>query len=376
MNSRDDFASKSRSVGLIMITALSVVFVLNMFFGDERPRLGLTGTDLAVTVATLIAFACFGFGTYLAPSRRQVAVALYLLAVAATLWLTVLAPDRPGELMLFVIAGAAAARLPLRHSAVVMTALVLGFAATVLSRTDDLGQLWSLVGVLGMYAGITAARNRRRTQHIEQQNLVLAERARIAREIHDILAHSLSAQLVHLEGARLLANAGRTDEAVDRIERARELARGGLTETRRALDTLRGETLKVDEALRELADEHREATSGTCTVTVTGEPRDLAAEAGLALVRTAQEALTNVRKHANGADVTIELRYRDDDCELEVVDTGGRGVALAETGSGYGLVGMRERAELIGGTLRAGPRDGGFAVELRVPSSGKEVGAR
>jgi signal transduction histidine kinase len=223
--------------------------------------------------------------------------------------------------------------------------------------------------MLGMFTGIRAGKTREAARLTEQQNLVLAERSRIAREIHDILAHALSAQLVHLEGARLLMVSGRTDEALDRVERARGLARSGLEETRRALATLRGDIPPMDVVLRELAEEHRVLADAACEVTVTGDQREPAAKAGLAVIRTAQEALTNVRKHAPGAGVTVTLRYEPEWCELEVTDSGGSKEPgpLATSGGGYGLVGMRERAELIGGTLVAGPAGEGFSVLLRVP---------
>ncbi|MEV0259775.1 histidine kinase [Streptomyces sp. NPDC050617] len=201
----------------------------------------------------------------------------------------------------------------------------------------------------------------------EAESAALAERARIAREIHDVLAHSLSAQLVHLEAARLLIERGESDERIlERVVLARGMAREGLAETRQALSALRGEMAQVGDFLREVAD------SQGAAVEVTGEPRQLPAEAGLAVRRVAQEALTNVRKHAPGAPVRVRFAYLDGEVELEVRDGGARRAAggLASTGSGYGLLGMRERAELLGGTLEAGPAgpgQEGFVVRLRVP---------
>ncbi|MFE7121525.1 sensor histidine kinase [Streptomyces sp. NPDC057654] len=201
----------------------------------------------------------------------------------------------------------------------------------------------------------------------EAESAALAERARIAREIHDVLAHSLSAQLVHLEAARLLIERGENDERIlERVVLARGMAREGLAETRQALSALRGEMAQVGDFLREVAD------SQGAAVEVTGEPRKLPAEAGLAVRRVAQEALTNVRKHAPGAHVRVRFAYLDGEVELEVRDGGARQAAggLASTGSGYGLLGMRERAELLGGTLEtgpAGPGREGFVVRLRVP---------
>lgn len=206
----------------------------------------------------------------------------------------------------------------------------------------------------------------------EAESAALAERARIAREIHDVLAHSLSAQLVHLEAARLMLDAGTDREQIrERVVAARRMAQDGLAETRQALSALRGELTPVGEFLVELTGRERAA------LTVTGTPRPLAAEAALAVRRTAQEAVTNVRKHAPGARCSVELRYLDGAVELEVRNTRPpRGPStgepssdeLAASGSGYGLLGMRERAELLGGALLAGPQDGGWRVLLRVPA--------
>ena len=198
---------------------------------------------------------------------------------------------------------------------------------------------------------------------------VLAERQRLAREIHDVLAHSLSAQAVHLEGTRLLLASGADPSvALDRVTQAGAMARAGLEETKRAVAALRGESTPVPDELARLADQFRATTGNPCAVEVSGDPSALPTEARLAVVRTAQEALTNVHKHAPHASVTVALRCGTDGCELDVRDTGGTPGALAGAGNGYGLVGMRERAELLGGELSAGPCDTGFRVLLRVPA--------
>ncbi|MET9482564.1 histidine kinase [Streptomyces sp. NPDC006638] len=206
----------------------------------------------------------------------------------------------------------------------------------------------------------------------EAESAALAERARIARDIHDVLAHSLSAQLVHLEAARLRIeqepHGPFRDQILERVVGARSMAREGLAETRQALSALRGEMAPLGEYLRELA-----ATDGA-EVRIAGAPRALSAEASQTVRRVVQEALTNARKHAAGARVRIRLTYGTDDVALEVRDTGGTGTGpagLGTSGSGYGLLGMRERAELLGGTLEAGsegPGGEGFSVRLRVPA--------
>jgi signal transduction histidine kinase len=197
----------------------------------------------------------------------------------------------------------------------------------------------------------------------EAESAALAERARIAREIHDVLAHSLSAQLVHLEAARLLIEGGADrDQILQRVVAARGMARDGLAETRQALSALRGDMTPLEEFLSRLV-----GTSDGAETTISGERRPLPAEASQAVRRVAQEALTNVRKHAPGAKIRVRLEYGEDQVTLVVRDSGGSPGELTTSGGGYGLLGMRERAELLGGSLDAGPDDEGFVVTLKVP---------
>jgi signal transduction histidine kinase len=186
----------------------------------------------------------------------------------------------------------------------------------------------------------------------------LAERGRVARELHDVLAHSLSALALQLEGTRLLArDRGADRDVVDGLERAHKLATSGLTEARQAIAALRGDDLPQ---LRDLAD-----TFPGATFTVTGTPQQPSSEAQLALYRTAQEALTNVRRHSRAERVDLRLDYAAEGTTLTVED---HGAPAADAPPGYGLTGMRERAELLGGRLSAGPTADGFRVELWLPA--------
>jgi signal transduction histidine kinase len=168
-----------------------------------------------------------------------------------------------------------------------------------------------------------------------------------------VLAHSLPAQLVHLEAARLQIERGPEgafrDQVLERVVAARGMAREGLAETRQALSALRGEMAPVEDFLRELA-----ANDGV-RAEVCGERRRLPPEASQAVRRVAQEALTNVRKQAPGAEVRLLLVYREGENALEVRDFGARRKAgdLTASGAGYGLLGMRERAELLHGRAQA-----------------------
>jgi signal transduction histidine kinase len=195
----------------------------------------------------------------------------------------------------------------------------------------------------------------------------LAERNRIAREIHDVLAHSLGALSVQLEAADALL-APDTDPATARqyVQQARRLAAGGLAEARTAVHALRNEPIALGEQLAALV-------SGTeARLTVTGLERRLAPEVQLALYRAAQEALANARKHAPGAPVSVHLDYGGRTTALLVENgpcPGGRAASpLSPTGGGFGLQGMRERIELLGGEVSAAARDSGWAVRAMVPS--------
>jgi signal transduction histidine kinase len=200
---------------------------------------------------------------------------------------------------------------------------------------------------------------------------VLDERARLAREIHDILAHTLSAQTVELEGVRLMLQQRADPDAVlSHVDKAQRLARDGLAETRRALASLRGDVRPPPETLRRLA------ADSSAELSIEEPVPELSPEVSVAVMRTVQEALTNARKHAPGAKVVVSVRFPVGWCEAEITDTGARKTApaaLAESGGGYGLAGMAERAELLGGHVEAGPApigaDGkGFRVWLRIPT--------
>jgi len=274
-------------------------------------------------------------------------------------------------------------RLPPRRGLPIAAAAVLGFETVHLLRThiDPLDAALSLLGWCALYAAGVAYQQLReeqaRTQAtLEQLRLSRAaqlesakveERARLAREIHDVLAHTLSALAVQLESGRMLLEQRPSDPAGLRaVERAHRLAHDGLVEARRAVGALRGGMLPGPDALQALADDFEQDTGVRCRVEVEGEPAQLSHEARLAVYRTAQEALANVRKHASATSVTLRLRWSPDGAEL-TVDDEGKPKPWGVKG-GYGLLGIRERAELLGGRLEAGPVEHGFRVRLWVPS--------
>jgi len=226
-------------------------------------------------------------------------------------------------------------------------------------------------------AALLAQHERLQAEHRRAD--VLDERARIAREIHDVLAHSLGALGIQIQAAKaMLTDHGDVDRAVQTLTTAQRMTADGLTETRRAVHALRVDTLPLGEELAAVADTHRQRYHVPVTLQTSGVTRRLPPDAALALLRTAQEAMVNAAKHAPGQPVAIRLDYGDDDVRLSVVNgldgagasmRNGAGAAPREPGSsgGYGLTGMRERLLLLNGTLLAGPGDNEWAVTAELP---------
>jgi signal transduction histidine kinase len=205
------------------------------------------------------------------------------------------------------------------------------------------------------------------------QAAAVAERGRIAGELHDVLAHSLSGAAIQLQGARKLAERDQASPQVRAaIERAGELVRDGLANARQAVGALRGEELPSIAQLESLVTTFRNDTKTHVTLTIEGTARLLRADASLALYRGAQEALTNVARYAPGATATVLLRYGSDHASLTIEDRlcepKPDANGLAGVGGGNGLAGIRERLERVGGSMHAGPTETGWRVELDVPT--------
>lgn len=351
------------------------------------PRPGLQGTGLGITLAATVAVLA---GLHLVLRRRdrsgEAFAAAMLLGFAAAA-LAGLDPNSAGYIGAFIAAGALALRMerPVALAGTVAIAAAVTVAFATASSPPPGAAVFSIdLGIAFVFAMATFARDQQRllaelreAQAELAQNAALRERARVAREIHDVLAHSLTGLSLQLEGARLLlARDGGASEAVSRVERAQALARSGLDETRRAVSALRGDSLPGAEMLGALVDSFTRDTGIPCALRASGTPLPLASEAGLALYRTAQEALSNVRKHAASAhEVSVSVVWGVDTVDLVVADrvaaAAAGGVAaldLSATGGGYGLSGVRERAELLGGSLDAGPAADGFRVHLRLPA--------
>jgi signal transduction histidine kinase len=326
--------------------------------------------------------------------------------IAASAALVSIQTGGPGVAGFFVAIGYAAMRLSLVRSLAVL-ALAAGALAVAAVHTDRSAGLIvaSELGLIAFYVVGAFARHVQEAHERMRQLLVeleagrrsreeaaaLRERSRIAREMHDVLAHSLSGLMLQLEGARMLATRSRAQgELATALGRAHHHAHQGLEEARRAIAALRDERLPGADLLGQLTADFARDSRIESTLQVDGAPRRLDSETSLTLYRVAQEALTNSRKHARAERVELHLGYESDGVRLVVEDhaqpsPSGDGTAAVDGDpartthptrapragrQGYGLTGMRERAELLGGRLRAGSTGDGYRVELWVPHGG------
>jgi len=373
-----------RRLGLLMFTGL---FTVSAVWAQQGPRPGFAGRGLAVlalTIAALLAFASVHVSIGRLGGPSLAAAGILVVSSAALMWVQ---PTGPGIAGVFTGVLLGALRLPwpwaLGCSAVTFAALVAAAAATDASPAGTVAILAFLGGFFGMVyfarrlADATGLAERllaelERGRTAQARAAGLAERQRLAREMHDILAHTISGLLLQLEGARMLAA---RDPAADprlgeALDRAQHLGRAGLDETRQAIGMLRDDELPCPDRLAGLATLFSANRGVPCRLAVSGAERRLGADTRLAVYRVAQEALTNIAKHARPERVEVRLAYLPESVRLAVEDfamaDGGARPAAGGYG-GYGLAGMRERAELLGGTLRAGPTLAGFLVELEVP---------
>jgi signal transduction histidine kinase len=353
-------------------------------FGTH-PVPGLAGRALVVS-AGLGGFALGALGVS-GTLRRQgrLHLAFVIVLVASPVALMWAQPRGPGSAGVFfgvlVFARRLSGRAAVWVPAVALVSLVL--IAEVTSRGNNVG----VMIILGCLYVMIFLANRLGEANVQAQQLLidlghsragesraagLAERQRLAREMHDVLAHSLSGLMLQLEAARMLAAEDPADARLPAaIDRAHHLGHTGLEEASRAIGMLRGDELPGPERLAGLAAQFQENRGIPCRLTVSGAERKLGSQARLAVYRVAQEALTNITKHALPDLVQLHLAYQPRAIRLTVEDfttsNSTRPPPPADD-SGYGLTGMRERAELLGGTLTTQMTCTGFRVELEVPA--------
>jgi signal transduction histidine kinase len=216
-----------------------------------------------------------------------------------------------------------------------------------------------------------------REREADARRAAAEEQTRIARELHDIIAHNVSVMTVQAAAAgdAFETQPGRVREALDSIE---STGREALTELRRLLGSVRPDdgpgTFAPQPGLTRVEALIEQVRSAGLAVelSVEGSPQELPPGIDLSAYRIVQEALTNTLKHAHASKATVVVRYGAGVLELDVVDDG-RGETADRADRGHGIIGMKERAALLGAELRVGPAPGGgFAVHARIPLDGSE----
>jgi signal transduction histidine kinase len=364
-----------RGVRLIAIAAI----VGTAFIGNPHPS--LAGHGLVILVSLIVAAVTLVAGTVF-PAGPWTLGRTVLGAVSCG----VLAGYEPtvGTAILLVFVGlSAGASFGLGTGALVTALAVVTTALSVLASGQGTGNI--SVGAVGVVGFLAAAGRKQYALRAEEAELRLADAERAgdehagaaagaarpiaARALHDILAHSLGALVLQLDALAAVLDAETPDRgrAVELLARARALAVEGLGEARQAVGTLRTDTPPLIDGLRQLVD----AGAQGAILEISGTPRAISAQGVVALRRTAQEGLTNAAKHAPGAAPKVQLAFLPTEVVLTVTDSGsarnGAPGPLAYTGGGYGIEGLRERAELLGGTLTAGPVGAGWQITVRVP---------
>ena len=361
-------------VTAVLLGLLAVAEVIVRAHGVGPPALFLSVLALAST---------------LPPAFLPATAAAVAVSVAGILSLTLfqLLPLASAAAMLIM-----AGRLGLRGPRWLAVAMGLPFLAVALAGTGPGGEtrvvtlLAAALTPVAACVGLAWRAQFEATEHTAAREAIAGtllehtargERARISRELHDVVAHHISMIAVQAETARLTAP-DLPAATAQRLRAIGDTARAGLTEMRRLLGVLREDTGEVaadrqpQPGLRQLnglLDDARDATGAGTRLIVSGVPVSLDPGVELAAYRIIQEALTNTRRHAPGAAVDVELRYSGDGLRLQIRDNGpGPPAAPSWQPGGHGLLGMRERAAAVGGELTTGAASGGgFAVSARLP---------
>ncbi len=346
---REPLNRVARRVGWLV---LLVVLVARQ--ADSRPA------PLALLAAVAVAWTVWVVAQW--RGRRDVVLATLLVLGAAGGVLAFWASIGIAAFAAVSIAAASGFELP----AAVAIAAVGPVTLAISTLAGDGGTATVAAGAAVALAGFIGGLSRRQAEERARSKAELAvaqERTALAREVHDVLAHTLGAVSMQLEALDALLESGAATERLrSTLARARGLVNDGIGEAHTAVRALRDDPVQLDERVRELV-------AGTpITLSLVGTPRPLPPAAGVGLLRAAQEAITNVRKHAPGAAASITISYTDDETVLTVTNEAPAAPARERTLGGYGLQGMRERIELAGGRVTAAPSDEGWTVQATVPA--------
>ena len=364
----------------------AVILVVVLGSANSDPVPGLHGRALAVTVAlwvfaaTLLVAVRDSFPEHRLELQAAVIAAMGAAGVAiAGLQLTGATGVAAGVAVFMGIT-----RLPSRASIALGGAVTVALAAVTAIAGSSVSAVaagtlvTALLGVVAQFLK-QSRESQDRTELLlaeledarddQARAAAIAERGRIARELHDVLAHSLSGAAIQLQGARKLAEREHAAAALsDAIDRASELVKDGLANARQAVGALRGDGLPTIAELPSLIDRYKADMNLDVTLRIEGDARTLPADPSLALYRGAQEALTNVARYAPRACTTVVLRYERERTTLSVHNGASADAPHPGMGGGRGLDGLRERIARASGTMSAGPTADGWRVEIEVPA--------
>jgi signal transduction histidine kinase len=360
----------SRGLNLVGIAVVAVYFSL------------LLPAGLAVWIAALGYVALGAWLAFALVPRRFTALGTVLAAIMVV-GAALVTVSSSGLMVVPVFVGivrtlADLRRPPWQGAALALLGVALVATGVFLADLPPLG-LISIEGAVVIAGLVGVSRRQFRTTELQARAMleeqaratVLAQRQEVARDIHDVLAHSLGGLVVQLDAVEALLDADRVADAATRVHDARALAVSGLEEARRAVGALRDgdepvRPVDLQGAIADLVRAHR-SLGGTVELDVSGTPRYLAGDASNALVRTLQESLTNSRKHAPGSPVRVMVRWEPEDVRLEIENPLAESGSLATTGGGHGIAGMSERfAGLPRATFSAGEHAGRFVVAATV----------
>ncbi len=364
----------------------AVILVVVLGSVNSHPIPGLHGTALAVALMLCI------FAAMLLITVRDSFPERHLVLQAAVIAVMGAAGVAIAGLQIKGAAGVAAGvavfmaltRLPFRIGVAIGGAVTVALAivTAVAGSSSSAVAAEILVSILLGVVALFLKRARESQDHTEillaqlqdardeqARAAAIAERGRIASELHDVLAHSLSGAAIQLQGARKLADSDHAAPPLsDAIDRASELVKAGLANARQAVGALRGQALPAVSQLPELIDSYKADMNLNVALRIEGQERTLPADSSLALYRGAQEALTNVARYAPSARTTVTMRYEPDRTKLSVDNGASDAPRRQGMGGGRGLEGLRERIERAGGTMSAGPTEHGWRVEIEVPA--------
>jgi signal transduction histidine kinase len=364
----------------VAVIAAAYLTLIALHPNDDMMMEEISWARLLPLCALYLVIGIWGFDFARRRSSVPISIAYLLIEFAIGMGINRLAWAGSLPLILLPLAAQAVVLLP-RALAVAMCLLVIAGVSGTLSWVPawpnwlrNIAQASAAVVFVVVYTGVAererAARQRAEALTIEVAQLAAAnERNRMAREIHDTLGHYLTVIHIQLEAARAVL--GRDpDRGMLAVTRAQALSKDGLAAVRQSVTALRdeGSVDGIAEQIASLVESARDEKFDVA-LTIAGRPRPVSAAVALALHRTTLEALTNVRKHADAAHVEIELTFRDEGLVQLRVKDDGKGGAGETAATGFGLRGIRERAEQLKGraSYLTGPNEG-FTLSVELPA--------